>query len=46
MLAKIDEGFAPQEKAIREKLTANDAARTISIEKLQQIRAGIARFIK
>lgn len=46
MLAKIDEGFLPQENAIREKLAANDAARTISIEKLQLIREGITKFIK
>ena len=46
MLSKIDEGFLPQEKAIREKLAANDTARTVSIEKLQAIRECIARFIK
>lgn len=46
MLAKIDGGFTPQEQAVREKLAANDAARAISIEKLQKIREGISRFIK
>lgn len=46
MLAKIDEGFAPQERSVREKLAANDAARSISIDKLQKIREGISRFIK
>lgn len=46
MLSKIDEGFLPQEKAIREKLVANDTARSVSIEKLQAIRDGISRFIK
>lgn len=45
-LAKIDEGFQPQEQSVREKLAANDAARTVSIRKLQQIREGIAKFIK
>lgn len=45
-LLKIDEGFLPQEKAIREKLAANDKARTVSIEKLQSIRENITRFIK
>jgi hypothetical protein len=46
LLSKIDEGFQPQEKAIREKLAANDTARKVSIEKLQAIREGISRFIK
>lgn len=46
LLSKIDEGFSPQEKAIREKLAANDTARTVSIEKLQAIRENIAKFIK
>jgi hypothetical protein len=46
LLSKIDEGFLPQEKAIREKLAANDTAKTVSIEKLQSIRECIARFIK
>lgn len=46
LLSKIDEGALPQEKAIREKLAANDTARTVSIEKLQSIRENIAKFIK
>lgn len=46
MLAKIDDGFRPQEQSIREKMQANDAARSLSISKLQQIREGIARHIK
>lgn len=46
LLLKIDEGFAPQEKSIREKLQANDTARAASIDKLNAIKEGIARFIK
>lgn len=46
MLGKIDDGFRPQEQAIRGKLQANDSARSLSIGKLQQIREGIARYIK
>lgn len=45
-LTRIDEGFVPQEQAIRSKLAANDMARSLSIGKLQQIREGIIRFIK
>lgn len=44
-LSRIDEGFAPQEKSIREKLTANDHARKTSIDKLNVIKEGIQRFI-
>ena len=46
VLAKIDEGFYPQEKSIREKLNANDMARKTSIEKLTMIKEGIMKFIK
>lgn len=46
VLAKTDEGFYPQEKAIREKLMANDMARKISIDKLNSIKDGILKFIK
>jgi hypothetical protein len=46
LLSKIDEGFNPQEKSIREKLQANDAARSASIAKLNKIREGIASYIK
>jgi hypothetical protein len=44
-LSRIDEGFAPQEKGIREKLMANDHARKNSIDKLNVIKEGIQRFI-
>jgi hypothetical protein len=46
LLSKIDESFNPQEKTVREKLQANDVARNTSIEKLNKIREGIARYIK
>lgn len=45
-LAKTDESFYPQEKAIREKLMANDMARKISIDKLNFIKEGILKYIK
>jgi flagellar biosynthesis component FlhA len=45
-LAKTDESFYPQEKAIREKLMANDMARKISIDKLNYIKEGILKYIK
>jgi len=45
-LAKTDESFYPQEKAIREKLMANDMARKISIDKLNSIKEGILKYIK
>lgn len=46
LLAKTDEGFYPQEKAVREKLQANDMARKVSIEKLNSIKEGILKYIK
>lgn len=45
-LAKVDEGYYPQEKGIREKLNANDIARQTSIGKLNMIKEGIERYIK
>lgn len=45
-LTKIEENFYPQEKAIREKLMANDTARKVSIDKLHAIKDGILKFIK
>jgi flagellar biosynthesis component FlhA len=45
-LAKTDDSFYPQEKAIREKLLANDMARKISIDKLNFIKEGILKYIK
>jgi len=45
-LSKIDEGFAPQEKAVRDKLIANDTARKASIDKLNAIKEGIFKYIK
>lgn len=45
-LSRIDEGFGPQERSIREKLMANDHARKNSIDKLNVIKEGIQRYIK
>ena len=45
-LGKVDDGYYPQEKGIREKLAANDMARQISIEKLSQIKQGIHSYLK
>ena len=45
-LSKVDEGYQPQEKTIREKLNANDIARKTSIDKLNMIKEGIQRYIK
>ncbi|OQP68486.1 hypothetical protein [Niastella populi] len=45
-LTKTDETFYPQEKAIREKLLANDMARKVSIDKLNIIKEGILKHIK
>ncbi len=46
MLSKIDESHYPKEKAVREKLNANDLARKTSIDRLNTIKEGIQRFIK
>jgi hypothetical protein len=46
ILSKVEEGYFPQEKTIREKLSANDTARNISIDKLNSIKDGIRKFIK
>lgn len=45
-LARMDEGFAPQEQAIRSKLNANDIAKGNSITKLTTVRDYIQKFIK
>ena len=45
-LSKIDEGYTPQEKVVREKLNANDVARKASIDKLNMIKDGIQRYVK
>lgn len=45
-LSKIDEGYSPQEKTVRDKLAANDLARKVSIDKLNMIKDGIQRYIK
>ena len=45
-LNKIDHSIYPKEKAIREKLLANDMAKKNSIDKLSMIKEGIQRFIK
>jgi len=46
VLAKIDETYYPKEKAIKEKLNANDLARKTSVDKLSSIKEGILRYIK
>ncbi len=45
-LSKIDEGYSPQEKVVKEKLAANDTARKASIDKLNMIKDGIQRYVK
>jgi hypothetical protein len=45
ILMKVDDSYYPQEKTIREKLSANDVAKKISIDKLNMIKEGIIRFI-
>ena len=45
-LNKIDQSIYPKEKAIREKLLANDMAKKNSIDKLSMIKEGLQRFIK
>jgi hypothetical protein len=46
VLLKVDDNYYPQEKTIREKLTANDFAQKASIGKLSSIKEGIQKFIK
>lgn len=45
-LSKIDEGYTPQERTVREKLNANDVARKASIDKLNMIKDGIQRYVR
>lgn len=45
-LSKIDEGYAPQEQDIRDKMDANDLARNNSTSKLTLVRDHIQKFIK
>jgi hypothetical protein len=45
-LSRIDENTYPQEKAIREKLSANDTARSFSIQRLNMVKDGIIKFVK
>jgi hypothetical protein len=46
VLSKLEDQYFPQEKAIREKLNANDVARQTSIDRLNIVKSGIQRFIK
>ncbi|GAO42120.1 hypothetical protein [Flavihumibacter petaseus] len=46
LLSRIDEGSLPQEKAIREKLQANDQAHRVSINKLNAVKDSIRQFIR
>ena len=45
-LAKIDESYFPEEKSVRDKMIANDAARQSSVQKLTGIKDGILKFVK
>ncbi len=44
-LATLDEGEDPQETSIREKLSANEQAHRISIDRLTVVREGIRQYI-
>ena len=46
VLSKIEDNYYPQEKQIKEKLSANDYARKMSIDKLNRIKDGILKYIK
>ena len=46
ILSKVDENHYPQEKALKEKLSANDFAHKTSIDKLNFVKEGIQKFIK
>jgi hypothetical protein len=46
VLLKVDDSYYPQERTLREKLSANDMAHKASIQKLNSIKEGIQRFIK
>lgn len=45
-LAKIEESYFPEEKSVRDKMIANDAARQSSVQKLTGIKDGIQKFVK
>lgn len=45
-LAKIEESYFPEEKSVRDKMIANDAARQSSVQKLTGIKDGILKFVK
>lgn len=45
ILSKVDETHYPQEKALKEKLSANDFAHKTSIDKLNFVKEGIQKFI-
>ncbi len=45
-VAKMNENYYPQEKAIQDRLAANDYAYKTSIGKLNTIKEGIGKFIK
>lgn len=45
-LATVDETYHSQEQVIREKLNANNMAKSISVGKLNSIKDGIERFIR
>lgn len=45
-LSKADEKYKPQQDVIKQKLSANDQAMQISIQKLLAVKEGIQKFIK
>lgn len=45
-LAKADEKYKPQQDVIKQKLSANDQAMQLSIQKLMAIKEGIQKYIK
>jgi hypothetical protein len=45
-LSKVDEKYKPQQDVIQQKLKANDNAMEISVQKINNIKDGIVKFLK
>lgn len=45
-LSKVDEKYKPQQDVIQQKLKANDSAMEISVQKINNIKDGIVKFLK
>lgn len=45
-LAKVEDKYKPQQGSIQQKLTANDQAMQISIQRLNSIKEGILKYLK